>query len=75
MASEHLKEAHALGIPVTSIRVEVLEYLAALGEEIGELEHALLAYDELALIAPKHERSKEFTASAHRLRLELNQPN
>lgn len=73
VAFEHLKEAHALGIPVASIRVEVLEYLAALGEEIGELERALQAYDELALIAPKHERTEEFSANAHRLRVQLGQ--
>lgn len=70
-AYEHLLEAYRLGIPVTSIRVEVLERLGALGEELGELERALLAYDELMMIAPRHELLEEFSEKAERLRLEL----
>ncbi|MDQ8179733.1 hypothetical protein [Pelagicoccus sp. SDUM812005] len=68
LAYEHLTEAYRLGIPVGSIRVEVLERIAALGEELGENERALSAYDELVRSAPRHERRSEFVAAAERLR-------
>lgn len=67
-AYEHLLGAYDLGIPVESIRIEVLERLGKLGEEIGELERALLAYDELLRTAPRHKKAAEFAESAKRLR-------
>ncbi len=68
LAYEHLLEAYQLGIPVDSIRIEVLERIATLGEALGKNERALLAYDELLRSAPRHERAKQFSESAERLR-------
>ncbi|MDQ8198132.1 hypothetical protein QEH56_08240 [Pelagicoccus enzymogenes] len=74
LAYEHMVEAYRLGIPVGSIRIEVLERIASLGEEIGEYERALLAYDELVRSAPRHERFVEFVEAAQRLRKQVAQP-
>ncbi|MDQ8187841.1 hypothetical protein [Pelagicoccus sp. SDUM812002] len=68
LAYEHMIEAYRLGIPVGSIRIEVLERIGALGEELGKNERALLAYDELVRSAPRHQRFAEFVESAERLR-------
>ncbi|MBC2604980.1 hypothetical protein [Pelagicoccus albus] len=72
-AFKHLKKAYDLGVPVQSIKIEVLERLAVLGEEIGETERALSAYDELLLIAPNHPQAIAFAENASRLRQQLNE--
>lgn len=71
LAYEHLLEAYHLGIKITSVKIEVLEKIARLGEEIGKTERALKAYDELILIAPAHENRKLFKEGAERLRTAL----
>jgi len=71
LAYEHLIEAYRLGIKVDSIKIEVLEQIARLGEEIGKRERALKAYDELLMVAPAHENRKAFKESAARLRSAL----
>ncbi len=71
LAYEHMLEAYRLGIPVGSIRIEVLERIGALGERLGKYERALLAYDELVRSVPRHERFAEFAESAARLRARL----
>lgn len=68
MAYEHFLEAYRLGIPVDSIRIEVLERIGKLGEELGKNERALLAFDELLRSAPRHAKRAEFSKSAERLR-------
>ncbi|MBK1877392.1 hypothetical protein [Pelagicoccus mobilis] len=73
LAYEHLLEAYRLGIKVDSIKVEVLERIAGLGEELGKQERALKAYDELIMIAPFHENAKAFSEAAARLRVELGE--
>lgn len=72
-AYQHLLAAYDLGIPVESIRIEVLERLGKLGEEIGQLERALLAYDELLRTAPRRKNAAEFAESAKRLRAAIAQ--
>lgn len=74
LAYEHLLEAYQLGIPVDSIRIEVLERIGELGEVLGKKERALLAFDELIRSAPRHEKIAEFSEAAERLRLELGKP-
>lgn len=74
LAYEHLLEAYQLGIPVVSIRIEVLERIGSLGEELGKKERALLAYDELIRSAPRHEKLLEFVEAAERIRFELGKP-
>lgn len=72
MAYHHLEKAYEMGIPVPSIRVDVLVRLAELGDELGQLEQSLRAYDELLLLAPRHERAGEFSQRARELRDQLN---
>ncbi|MDQ8203925.1 hypothetical protein [Pelagicoccus sp. SDUM812003] len=70
-AFEHLETAYEMGLPVESIRIEVLELLAELGEQVGEPRRALQAYNELLLIDPRHERAEHFRSRARELRRTL----
>lgn len=71
-AYEHLKAAYEIGIPLVSLRVDVLSKLAPLAEQFGEMETALQAYDELAGIASQDQRQEGFREKANQLRRQLN---
>lgn len=71
-AFEHLERAYRMGLPIESIRVEALVKIAELAEQLGQLERALAAYDELILLAPRHPEADSFEAKARRLRSRLN---
>ena len=73
-AFKHLDTAYQMGLPVESIKAEVLARIATLGEAIGERERALQAYNELLLIDPFHEDAAEFAERAEALRRQLNRP-
>ncbi|EDY80813.1 hypothetical protein VDG1235_430 [Verrucomicrobiia bacterium DG1235] len=72
-AYRHLLEAYDIGIPVLSIRIEVLQKIGQLGEELGQDERALMAYDELLLVARGHKNYVDFAERAARLRKALGQ--
>ncbi len=68
-AYDHLQAAYELGLPVESMRVDVVLHLARLCEQLGDGEKALAHYDELILLAPQHESIDEFRAKAAELRV------
>jgi len=70
-AYEHFQSAYEIGIPVTSLRLKVLEQLSKLGAKLGEVERALRACEEILLLKPDYENRVEIKARAERLRSSL----
>lgn len=70
-AYKHFQSAYDIGVPVESMRVQVLERIAELGSQLGMTERALRAYEEILLIDPYNEHAEAYRKEASRLRTKL----